>query len=266
MAYTPGTLHIARSNIDGTAQLGKATIIPSSDQVKDPSGAVVLSGALVVDLVDENGIGTASVELPPTHGMDPDPVTYTVALQLYGPADPDPITGVEIEAGDVTELADWTSVVPGQSVPNVEKVLQGYATAAAASSAAADASADAAAASAAQVVGDLGAAVNLGNVSGTLDLSAYVLGSQVFRCVAIGNVTIDTAKLPAPPAGLAGSCSLRIQQDATATPRLLTLPAGVLTSFGLDPVLSTASNAIDLLHFLWDGASWECYVGGQALA
>ncbi|GAA1790181.1 hypothetical protein GCM10009795_039860 [Nocardioides hankookensis] len=135
MSYTPGTLHVAWSNIDGTAALGKVVVLPSSDVVKDPTGTVLMTGAQTVDLaagtvVGDNGtiaVGEVSIELPPSTGMDPD-VTYTVALQLYGQADPEPVTGVEIIAGEVTELASWVTPIPRAEVPNVKAQVAGLMT------------------------------------------------------------------------------------------------------------------------------------------
>lgn len=110
------------------------------------------------------------------------------------------------------------------------------------------------------------AAVNLGNTTGAINLTAYTAADQVFRLTATGNLTLAPAGMPTVPAGKAASFSLKITQDGTGG-RTLTLDAAILSAdYGVDPVLTTAIGAKDILTFLYDGVEWVVFVSGQAVA
>lgn len=113
--------------------------------------------------------------------------------------------------------------------------------------------------------GDLGEVIDLGNVAaGNLNLATAspdlaTLSSQIVRLVLTGNVIITT--LPTPPAGKGGALTLRVKQDATGS-RTLQLN-NVATAFGVAITLSTAANAVDLIHVMWTGSSWLAVLGAQ---
>ena len=114
------------------------------------------------------------------------------------------------------------------------------------------------------VPGDLGVATDLGTVSGTLDLSTYTLGAQVFRLVTgSSNLTLNVTGMPKVPAGYAGSFSIRIQQGAT--PRTLTLDINIKESYANPPALTTTANAVDILTFMWTGVEWVCFLSAAAI-
>jgi len=101
-----------------------------------------------------------------------------------------------------------------------------------------------------------GTVVNVGNVSGVLDLTPALnidnaLNAMV-KVTMTGNVTLDVADLPAAPRTNT-QFVLRLQQDATGG-RTFTL-TGFKKSMGLIPITTTA-NAIDLVVFLYDGTNW----------
>lgn len=171
MAYTPGTLHVLRSTPDGRFPEGAwMRLVPSVPRIHDLGGRLVLAGAVEVKLalatVDGRDVGEVSVELPPTHGMDPDPVTWTAHLFMPGSVQPEPpVEGIVITSGQVTELASWTSVPTPSAVPNVQRSAEaardaavGAAGDAQAAAGAAAGSRTAAAASAAAAATDAGAA------------------------------------------------------------------------------------------------------------
>jgi hypothetical protein len=112
--------------------------------------------------------------------------------------------------------------------------------------------------------GDLGLAVDLGARSGTIDLSGYVLRSQVFRLVAGGDIGFTVAKMPQVLAGQAGSFSVRVQQGAT--PRTVFFETAIRESFGNSPTLTATAGAVDILTFMWTGVEWVCFLSAAAIA
>lgn len=113
--------------------------------------------------------------------------------------------------------------------------------------------------------GDIGDAIDLGNKTGALDLSSYTLASQTFRLTATGNLTLAPAGMPVVPAGKSGTCSLRITQGSGGS-KTLTFDAAIKTAYGVDPVLSTAAGAVDVLHMFYDGVQWVALMAAQAIA
>jgi hypothetical protein len=101
-----------------------------------------------------------------------------------------------------------------------------------------------------------GTVLNLGNVSGVIDLTPAlnidnILNAMV-KVTATGNVTLNIADLPSAPRANT-QFVLRLQQDATGG-RTFTL-TGFKKSLGSVPVTLTP-NAIDLIVFLYDGTNW----------
>ena len=96
---------------------------------------------------------------------------------------------------------------------------------------------------------------NRGTVSGTLDLSGLTQQSFVHATLT-GNVTVT---LPAAPV-VGMTVTLELKQDSTGG-RTLTIKNAV-ASFGVAITLSTAANALDEVHCVWDGVRWKARVGG----
>jgi hypothetical protein len=98
--------------------------------------------------------------------------------------------------------------------------------------------------------------------TGAVALDATAVGrSRFYRRRLTGNVTLTLA---AGVAGQAYTVTLRLAQDATGGRTLKV--ANAATAYAVAPVLSTAANAVDLVHLLWTGSSWTCLVAAQALA
>ncbi|WP_213816213.1 hypothetical protein [Glaciihabitans sp. dw_435] len=76
-----------------------------------------------------------------------------------------------------------------------------------------------------------------------------------------GNVVLTLA---AGTAGLAYSCTLELQQDATGS-RTLTI-VNTRTGYAVPITLSTAANSVDVIRLEWNGATWSAYLGAAALA
>lgn len=100
-----------------------------------------------------------------------------------------------------------------------------------------------------------GMTVNKGNITGAVSFSEFNntnLVNAMIRSVLIGNITIDTANLPANPKPNT-QFAMKLVQDAVGG-RTLTLTGfkksqGVLT-------LTAAANAVDIVVFLFDGVQW----------
>lgn len=115
---------------------------------------------------------------------------------------------------------------------------------------------------AAEVAAELPAAVagttlNLGNVTGVIDLTPALnidtIVNALVKLTATGNLTLNTADLPS---GVRANTmfAMRIQQDATGG-RTLTL-TGFKKANGLLALTPTA-NAVDILVFMYDGTNWN---------
>lgn len=81
--------------------------------------------------------------------------------------------------------------------------------------------------------------------------------SGVYHVLLTGNVVLS---LPLPASTTAFTVTLELTQDATGG-RTLTVP-GVVAAYGVPPMLSTAANALDELHLMWDGVRWKVRVAG----
>lgn len=115
---------------------------------------------------------------------------------------------------------------------------------------------DAATKNSSELTGDRTPSSSLGNVTGTLDLSTYTRSSTA-RATLTGNITAIT--LPTPASSESYTITLVLTQDATGS---RTIAWGtILSAYGVDPVLTTAANAKDLLHLFWDGTSWWVALG-----
>ena len=115
---------------------------------------------------------------------------------------------------------------------------------------------------AAEVAAELPAAVagttlNLGNVTGVIDLTPALnidnIVNALVKLTATGNLTLNIADLPSAPRANT-MFAMRIQQDATGG-RTLTL-TGFKKAYG-QLTLTTAANAVDILVFMYDGTNWN---------
>lgn len=102
-------------------------------------------------------------------------------------------------------------------------------------------------------------AVARGSWSGTVTLADVAPITHV-RTLA-GNVTL---KLAAPSAGAAFTVTLVLRQDATGGRTLIVQGAGA--PYGMPVTLSTAANALDVVHLLWTGDQWVAIPGAASVA
>lgn len=109
--------------------------------------------------------------------------------------------------------------------------------------------------------GDMAPYAASGSVSGTFALSEATV-TRTRRVSLVGNATFT---LPTPSAGISFTYTLVLVQDATGG-RTVTWPTAVKWHKGTKPTLSTAANAIDLVHLFWTGAEWIGLTGAQAIA
>lgn len=114
------------------------------------------------------------------------------------------------------------------------------------------------------------AALNLGSLTGAVALNTAHNGvtlnatnmlNAVVKTTFTGNVTFNTTTTPA-----VGTAPLRfrmvITQDTTGSRTLTLTGFKKVTGFAL----STAANAVDILEFFWDGASWNVTIIGKGYA
>ena len=100
-----------------------------------------------------------------------------------------------------------------------------------------------------------GTVVDRGNISGALSFSGFNnanLVNAMIKATLVGNLTVDVNSLPSAPKANT-QFVLRLKQDATGG-RTITL-TGFKKSQGVLSLTPTA-NAIDMLVFVYDGASW----------
>lgn len=114
MSYSTGTLAGKYLLLDGSPASGTIEIIPSVARILDADGDVILSGRAKPVL---DAAGAFSIDLPATDDatLNPAGVTYTVVARLrhaHLPA----VTGVALPAGEVLQVADIDSGVPGAPV------------------------------------------------------------------------------------------------------------------------------------------------------
>lgn len=98
--------------------------------------------------------------------------------------------------------------------------------------------------------------------TGAIDLTPLAGTARMIHATLTGNVTLT---LPTPPATRSFTVSLLLTQDATGS-RTLTIPAASLSSYGVDPVLSTAGGSKDVVHLMWTGLQWVALMGAMAVA
>ena len=110
--------------------------------------------------------------------------------------------------------------------------------------------------------GVAGMVFNRGHTSGAFSFAGVTnktLVNALFRCTLTGNITINAANFPADPKP-GTQFAMVLTQDSTGS-RTLTL-TGIKRSMGvLD--LSTPANSVDIISFMYDGASW--YAGAMGL-
>jgi hypothetical protein len=103
---------------------------------------------------------------------------------------------------------------------------------------------------------------NHGNTSTTetVDLA----NGTVHRVVLDANCTFTFSGAVS---GNGSSFTLIVTQDATGS-RIATWPASVIWAGGVEPTLSTAASAVDILTFLTvdGGTTWAGFVAGQGMA
>lgn len=100
-----------------------------------------------------------------------------------------------------------------------------------------------------------GTVVDKGNLTGSVTFAEFNnvnLVNAMIKGTLTGNITIDVANLPSAPKPNT-QFAMRLKQDATGG-RTLAL-TGFKKSQGVLS-LSTAPNAIDMLVFIYDGATW----------
>src|SRR5690606_10581072 len=99
--------------------------------------------------------------------------------------------------------------------------------------------------------------VDLGNVSGTVNLDASATGA-----VARATLTGDTSfTLTTPPAdGNERVITLIATQDGTGG-HTITLPSTVLWAHGVDYISMAPASTVDMIHLVWDGVAWYAVVG-----
>lgn len=112
--------------------------------------------------------------------------------------------------------------------------------------------------------GDLAPTTSVGDLAGpTIDLTALPMGG-VYAARLTGSIT--NVVLPPVITGKQQVFELHLLQDNTATPRTVTWPTAWVSSYGLDPVLSTAANAWDVVAIIQSVIGVEVRLVGQALA
>jgi hypothetical protein len=87
-------------------------------------------------------------------------------------------------------------------------------------------------------------------------------GPRTRRFFLSGTVTLT---IPSATAGLSFTYTCIFVQDPTGG-RTVVWPTNVKWPQGVKPSLSTAPNAVDVVHFFWTGAEWLGFTGGQAFA
>lgn len=118
--------------------------------------------------------------------------------------------------------------------------------------------------------GDTGAKGDIGDTTPSNPASAPTTitipgtATTVIRTLTGATVAIGL-QTATPSSGTSFTVTLVLKQDATGS-RLVTWPATMKWMYGLKPVLSTAPNAIDVIHALWTGAEWIGLVAAQAAA
>ena len=87
-----------------------------------------------------------------------------------------------------------------------------------------------------------------------------------FSTVLTENTTFSFTNVPS--AGTAYGFTLEIIQNAGGSGYTVAWPASVVWSFGVEPTLSTAANAIDIFVFRTrdGGSTWHGFVSGQGMA
>lgn len=98
--------------------------------------------------------------------------------------------------------------------------------------------------------------------TGSVDLTGLAMTACMIHATLVGNVTL---MLPTPLPSRSFTVSLLLTQDATGG-RTLTLPASCLSAYGVDPVLSTAGGAKDVVNLMWTGVQWIALMGAPAVA
>lgn len=123
------------------------------------------------------------------------------------------------------------------------------------------------------VTGDTGAKGDKGDPGDQASVTNATWGTQTINLTAATPVTkratltgVTTFTLtPNPGASTSFTQTLILKQDATGG-RTVAWPSSVLWSYGSKPVLSTAPNAIDVVHLFWTGTEWLGFTAGQGFA
>jgi hypothetical protein len=97
--------------------------------------------------------------------------------------------------------------------------------------------------------------------TGAVTLAQTESRSKYVKRTLTGDVVLTVA---AGVAGIAYSCTLELQQDASATPRALRVN-NARTPMGNVIPLSTSANAIDIVQLLWNGSVWTAFLGAPML-
>ena len=98
--------------------------------------------------------------------------------------------------------------------------------------------------------------VNLGNRSGTVDLST-VTTNQIVHLTRVGNIVVN---LPTSPI-VGQTITLVMKKDSTATVYSVNLK-NVITAYGVAITPSASPNALDEIMCFYDGVRWKARVSG----
>lgn len=262
--------------LNGTPVNGQLKFKGKVLAVSTATDTIILPTELTAALVD----GQFLVMLPATDdpNITPNGWTYTVEEKFPGGRTFDievPIsakaTGVDLSkiapappsGGGPTAFVTLTAFQTAQDNSEEARADAAQARADAATAMTASAEAKTVAADAVAAVGIERMPVSSGlSWTGAVDLTTLAATARTIRATLTGNTTLT---LPTPPSSVSYTVTLMLTQDATGG-RTLTLPAACLSAYGLDPVLSTAGGAVDLLHLLWTGAQWVAFMAAPAVA
>ena len=99
--------------------------------------------------------------------------------------------------------------------------------------------------------------------TGAVALSSEAAKNKVHHATLTGNVALT---LPAGEGGVSYGCTLVLTQDASATPRTLSVAGtGVRKQWNQEPILSTRAGAVDVVSLFWDGMFWNVAVAMMSL-
>lgn len=223
---------------------------PATGQLRFTGKVIVTSGATdtiivptsITATLDASGQFTANVPATDDPDVQPNGWTYTVEEKLTNGGgrtfDIDVPLSAKVAGIDLSEVAPLST---SQGDPTMFVTLTAFNT---------------------RVAGEsLPVSTGL-SWTGAVDLTTLAVTARTIHATLTGNVTLT---LPTPDPTLSFTVSLVLTQDATGS-RTLTPPASCLSAYGVDPTLSTAGGAKDLVHLMWTGVQWVAIMGAPAVA